>query len=140
MGIYKILSHWYLHVRNNGIIKRSEAILKGPTTYTFIEDTSRKQIRVTNTPLHPTFIIGKLGFTGVYVFSYFAPKHNLCTHNQCLSKTKKNIKKIHLKMNIFTAVKYCCILHGRVCIIAQLFKHYNAISRGANIDYCCIDM
>ena len=27
----------------------------------------------------------------------------------------ENKKKIHLKMNIFTAVKYCCILHGRVC-------------------------
>ena len=34
-----------------------------------------------------------------------------------LSKNKKNIKTIHLKMNIFTAVKYCCILHGRVCVM-----------------------
>ena len=28
-----------------------------------------------------------------------------------------NIKKNHLKINIFTAVKYCCILHGRVCVM-----------------------
>ena len=38
VGIYKIRSHWYLHVRNNGIIKKSEAILKGPKTYTLIEN------------------------------------------------------------------------------------------------------
>ena len=41
------------------------------------------------------------------------------THNQCLNKNKKSIKKFHLKMNIFTAVKNCCILHGRVCIMIQ---------------------
>ena len=29
----------------------------------------------------------------------------------------KNIKNFHLKINIFTAVKYCCILHGRVFVI-----------------------
>ena len=34
-----------------------------------------------------------------------------------LSKNKKYIKKFHLKMNLFTAVKYCCILHGRVCVM-----------------------
>ena len=31
----------------------------------------------------------------------------------------KNIKKFHLKMNSFTAVKYCCILHGRVCVMKR---------------------
>ena len=30
---------------------------------------------------------------------------------------KKNIKIFHRKINIFTAVKYCCILHGRVCVM-----------------------
>ena len=29
----------------------------------------------------------------------------------------KNIIIFHLKINIFTAVKYCCILHGRVCLM-----------------------
>ena len=38
-----------------------------------------------------------------------------------LSKNKKNIKKIHLKMNIFTALKYCCILHGRVFLFGRFF-------------------
>ena len=38
--------------------------------------------------------------------------------NNVLSKQKKNIKHFHLKMNIFTAVKYCCILHGRVCVMS----------------------
>ena len=42
----------------------------------------------------------------------------MCTHNQCFTakKTKKNII-FHLKIVIFTAVKYCCILHGRVCVM-----------------------
>ena len=34
-----------------------------------------------------------------------------------LSKNKKNIKTNHLKIIIFTAVKYCCILHGHVCVM-----------------------
>ena len=33
------------------------------------------------------------------------------------SKNKIFLKKNHLNMNIFTAVKYCCILHGRVFIM-----------------------
>ena len=33
------------------------------------------------------------------------------------SKHKKNIKIIHQKVNIFTAVKYCCILHWHVCVM-----------------------
>ena len=34
-----------------------------------------------------------------------------------MSTNKKNIKFFHLKMNIFTAVKYCCILHGHVFVM-----------------------
>ena len=34
-----------------------------------------------------------------------------------LEQTKKNILIFHLKIIIFTAVKYCCILHGRVCVM-----------------------
>ena len=41
----------------------------------------------------------------------------MCTHNLCFEQNKKNIKKNHPKINIFTAVKYCCILHGRVCVM-----------------------
>ena len=29
----------------------------------------------------------------------------------------KKLKIFHLKIIIFTAVKYCCILHGRVCVM-----------------------
>ena len=51
----------------------------------------------------------------------------MCTHNQCFraKKTQKKYIIFHLKMNIFTAVKYCCILHGRVCVMSLdivLFK------------------
>ena len=38
----------------------------------------------------------------------------MCTHKLCLSNIVKDIKNFHLKTNIFAAVKYCCILHGRV--------------------------
>ena len=34
------------------------------------------------------------------------------------SKKKKNILIFHLKINIFTAVKYNCILHGRVWVMS----------------------
>ena len=45
-----------------------------------------------------------------------------CTRNQCLEqKKRKNIIIFHLKMNIFTAVKYCCILHGRVFVMCLWF-------------------
>ena len=37
-----------------------------------------------------------------------------------LSKNKKNIQNFHLKMNIFTLVKYCCILQGHVCVMVDL--------------------
>ena len=29
------------------------------------------------------------------------------------------MKKIHLKMNIFIPMKYCCILHGHVSVMAE---------------------
>ena len=41
----------------------------------------------------------------------------MCTHNQCFEqKNKKNVI-FHLKINIFTAMKYFCIFHGRVCVM-----------------------
>ena len=42
----------------------------------------------------------------------------MCTHNQCfMQKKRKRLHLFHLKINIFTVVKYCCILHGRVCVM-----------------------
>ena len=87
---------------------------------------SGKQVRVTNVhPLTPHFVIVKLGFTGVYIFFLFLLQNIDCGYSLVptingLSKNKKNINKFHLKMNIFTAVKYCCILHGRVCVMSIL--------------------
>ena len=85
-------------------------------------------------PLTPHFYIVKLGFTGVYFFLIFAPKQRLWVLIRTaslrrfsrvptinvLSKNEKNIKKNHLKMNIFTAVKYCYILRGCVFIMAHI--------------------
>ena len=39
----------------------------------------------------------------------------MCIHNQCFRAKKANFVTFHLKNKIFTAVKYCCILHGRAC-------------------------
>ena len=54
-------------------------------------------------PLTPHFYIVKLGFTGVYFFLIFAPKHRLwvlvteavltCTHNQCFEQKYEKYKK-----------------------------------------------
>ena len=35
---------------------------------------------------------------------------------KCFSILDEN----HLKINIITPVKYCCILHGRVCIMYNI--------------------
>ena len=71
-------------------------------------------------------------YRGIHFFLIFAPKHRLlvlvrtaslteagltCTHNLCFEQNKKNSTIFHLKIYIFTAVKYCCKLHGRVCVM-----------------------
>ena len=38
-------------------------------------------------------------------------------HNQCFEQKRENIIIFHLKIESFTAGKYCCILHGRVCVM-----------------------
>ena len=43
-----------------------------------------------------------------------------------------NNKKIHLKMNICTAVKYCCILHGRIFVM-HIFR---TRSEGSTLKIC----
>ena len=58
------------------------------------------------------FYIVQLGFTGVYIFSHFAQKHRLWVFAPLptiyvLRKNKKQIAIIHLKNDIFTAVKVC---------------------------------
>ena len=46
----------------------------------------------------------------------------MCTHNQCFrTKIRKILYFFHLKIKFFTAVKYCCILHGRVCMMLVVF-------------------
>ena len=88
--------------------------------------------------LTPHFYIVKLGFTGVYIFLIFDLKHRLWILVRTaslrrfyriptiyvLSKNKKNITIFHLKIIIFTAVKNCCILHGRVFVIIRCSDSY----------------
>ena len=43
-----------------------------------------------------------------------------CTHNLRFEQKYENtcvVKISQLKIVIFTAVKYCCILHGNVCVM-----------------------
>ena len=51
----------------------------------------------------------------------------MCTHNQRLRKSKKYNIIFHLKINIFTAVKYCCIFHGRVCVMSMHFSGFTRL-------------
>ena len=96
--------------------------------------TSRKQVLVMKTPYTP-LLYSKTGvFRGIHFFLIFAPKHrswvlvrtaSLRRFSRVptiyvLSKSKKNITIFHLKIIIFTLVKYCCILHGRVCAMILL--------------------
>ena len=75
-------------------------------------------------PLTPHFYIVKLGFTGVYIISYFCSKTYIvgtltCTNNYVLSKNMKIVKKIEMKNVTVTAVKNRCILHGRVFVMSD---------------------
>ena len=97
-------------------------------------DQSNKNIITKTSPCkeHP-LLYNKTGvYRGIHYFLIFALKHRLwvlteavltCTHDLCFEQKNKNIKNFHLKINIFTAVKYCCILHGRVCVMC-LYKNY----------------
>ena len=85
-------------------------------------------------PITPHSYIVRLRCTGVYIFLIFALKHRLWVLVRTasvrrfqhipsiyvLSKSKKNIIIFHLKINIYTAVKYCCIF-GRVFIMLKTF-------------------
>ena len=54
----------------------------------------------------------------------------MCTTINVLSKNKKNIIFFHLKINIFAAMKYCCILHGRVCVMFKCnFKTLHTVTQ-----------
>ena len=84
--------------------------------------------------LTPHFYIVKLGFTGVYII--FALKYRLwklvrtASSRQfyrvptiyVLSKNMKIVKKIELKIVIFTAVKNRCMLHGHVFVMMIYFR------------------
>ena len=43
----------------------------------------------------------------------------MCTYNICFEENMKKVIKIPLKIVIFTAVKYPCILHGHVFVMLQ---------------------
>ena len=84
-------------------------------------------------PLTSHFYIVKLGLTGVYMFFLFLLQNldhwvlvrtaSTCTHDLCFEQKKENITIFHTKIIIFTMVKYCSILHRRVCVM-YLFSRY----------------
>ena len=44
-----------------------------------------------------------------------------------LSKNKKNVTIFHLKIIIYTAVKYCSILHGHACVMLYTLCNLSVI-------------
>ena len=50
-----------------------------------------------------------------------------------LSKIKKYLTFFHMKITIFTAVKYCSILHGYVCVMRSIFDPTNEVFMQQNI-------
>ena len=80
-------------------------------------------------PLTPQFYIEKNGvYRGIpyFLLFFFALKHRLCVFVRTasliyvLSKNKKNITIFYLKIIIFTALKYCSILHDPVFVMCLL--------------------
>ena len=74
----------------------------------------------------------KLGFTGVYIFYYFALKHRLRVLVRTAlrgptisvwSKNKKNDKKFHIKIIILQPFKNLFITHGNVCVMFWFFQY-----------------
>ena len=83
-------------------------------------------------PLTPHLYIIKLGFTGVYIiflillqnidcgYSLELPHwggSNVYPRSMFWAKIRKNITIFYLKIIIFTAVKYFCILYGHVIVM-----------------------
>ena len=82
-------------------------------------------------PFTPLYIV-KLGFTGVYSFSYFCSetKHIIVgtSYNRfrpsiyVVSKSKKNITNFHLKIITYTAVTNQRILNRHVIVMILFFR------------------
>ena len=83
-------------------------------------------------PFTPPFYIVKPGFTGVYFFLFFALKHRLwvlvrtaclseavltCTHNLCFRVNIRKYRNFSSEIIVFTALKYYCLLNGRVIVM-----------------------
>ena len=73
-------------------------------------------------PLAPHFYIVKLGFAGVYIIFLFLLQNIDCgcalePHLCFEKKLEKNITIFHLKIIVFTAVKYYSIIHRRVFVM-----------------------
>ena len=86
-------------------------------------------------PLIPHFYIAKLGYVGVYLFFLFLLQNIDCGYSleppcQCvptiyvLSRNKKIIKKILLKIFIFYNFNNLCILHGHVFVMSAKNSFY----------------
>ena len=51
-----------------------------------------------------------------------------------LSKHLKNITIFHQKIIVFTAMKYCSILHRRVCVMIFVFLHQDFAADSTHVD------
>ena len=98
----------------------------------FFHKVHQDNMSVSFIPPYTPLLYSKIGvYRAIQYFLIFALKHRFwvlirtasmrrfyCVPTiNVLNKNKKNIRIFHLKINIFTAVKYFCILHGRVCVM-----------------------
>ena len=73
-------------------------------------------------------------YPGIHYFLIFALKHRLLILVRTASdanrqpmfwvRIRKNITFFHLKINSFTAVKYCSILHGHICVMSRIWGNW----------------
>ena len=103
-------------------------------------------------PLTPHFYIVKLRFTGIFFFFLTsALKHRSWVLVRTasvrrfkrvptifvLSKNKKNITVFHLKIIIFTAEKYCNLLHRHVCVMLGFLTRALLVSLETQRHHIC---
>ena len=103
-----------------------------------LASTSGEHVRVMYTLPEPHFYIVKLGYTEVYLFLLFLIQNRLWVlvrtaspTNYALSKNKKNVQKILLKIFYFYNFGKISILHGQGLVstgnvsLAKIFCHRN---------------
>ena len=87
-------------------------------------------------PPYTPLLYSKIGvYRGRHNFLIFALVHRLwvlvslseavlmCSHDLCFEQKQEKYHNFHLKIIVFTAVKYCSILHRHVFVMSKTFRN-----------------